>query len=209
MSEVYSQNPDRLFNKTKGRQREVIMSARTVIRMGHPTLRKTAELVELAELETPEFKTLLSDLYDTMKAEGGIGIAAPQINVSKQVTLIELPQNSERYGTLESSPLFIIINPKITIVDPTLQGFWEGCLSVPGLRGFVERPRIVKIDYIDEHGVEKQFLAEDFLSTVFQHELDHLFGKLYIDQITDTTKISYLEEFAEFNGVKKEDSLDE
>lgn len=177
--------------------------------MGHPTLRKIATAVEIHELETPEFKELIVDLYETMKVEGGIGIAAPQINISKQVTLIELPKNSERYGTLEASPIFIIINPKITVVDSTLQGFWEGCLSVPGLRGFVERPRIVKIDYIDETGAEKTFVAEDFLATVFQHELDHLFGKLYIDQITDTTKISYLEEFAEFNGVKKEDALDE
>lgn len=185
------------------------MAARKVIRMGHPTLRKTAMPVELSELKSPEFSELLKDLFDTMKAEGGIGIAAPQINVSKQVTLIELPANSERYGTLDSSPLFTIINPQITIKDQALQGFWEGCLSVPGLRGFVERPRVVQIDYLNEFGEKKQIIAEDFLATVFQHELDHLFGKLYIDRITDTTRISYLEEFAEFNGAKKEDSLDE
>lgn len=185
------------------------MAARPVIRMGHPTLRQTAELVTLSEIDTPEFKELLSDMYDTMKVEGGIGIAAPQINISKQVTLIELPANNERYGTLESSPLFIIINPEITIIDYDLQGFWEGCLSVPGLRGFVERPRIVQIDYTNELGEQKQFIAEDFLATVFQHELDHLFGKLYIDRITDTTKISYLQEFAEFNSIKKEDTVDE
>lgn len=185
------------------------MAARTVIRMGHPTLRKIAEPVALSELSTPEFKVLLTDLYDTMKVEGGIGIAAPQVNVSKQITLIELPSNSERYGTLEASPVYIIINPKITVIDEKLQGFWEGCLSVPGLRGYVERPRAVKINYLDELGNEKEIVAEDFLSTVFQHELDHLFGKLYIDQITDTTKLSYLEEFAQFNGAKKEDALNE
>lgn len=185
------------------------MTARKVIRMGHPTLRKTAEVVAIAEINTPEFQELLKDMYDTMKLEGGIGIAAPQINVSKQVTLIELPANSERYGTLESSPLFTIINPILTVKDPLHQGFWEGCLSVPGLRGFVERPRAVLIDYLNEFGEKKQFLAEDFLATVFQHELDHLFGKLYIDRITDTTKISYLEEFAQFNAATKEDSLDE
>lgn len=185
------------------------MAARTVIRMGHPTLRKIAASVSLEELASPEFKSLLLDLYDTMKLEGGIGIAAPQINVSKQVTLIELPKKSDRYGELEGSPLFIIINPKIKVIDPLPQGFWEGCLSVPGLRGYVERPRAVQIDYLDEFGHQKQFIAEDFLSTVFQHELDHLFGKIYIDQISDTTKISYLEEFAEFNAVSEEDSLDE
>ena len=185
------------------------MAAKPVIRMGHPTLRQTAEEVVLAEIFTPEFSELLNDMYDTMKVEGGIGIAAPQINISKQVTLIELPANNERYGTLESSPLFIIINPVITIIDSELQGFWEGCLSVPGLRGFVERPKIVQIDYTNERGEQKQFIAENFLATVFQHELDHLFGKLYIDRITDTTKISYLQEFTEFNSVKKEDTIDE
>ena len=183
------------------------MARQPVIRMGHPTLRKTAELVSLNELHTQEFTDLLNDLYDTMKAEGGIGIAAPQINVSKQVTLIELPANSERYGTLNSSPLFTIINPVITILDQELQGFWEGCLSVPGLRGFVERPKKVQIDYINELGEKKQFIAEDFLATVFQHELDHLFGKIYIDRITDTTKISYLEEFSEFNSATKKDEI--
>lgn len=174
------------------------MTARPVIRMGHPTLRQIASNVDKAELSTDEFKNLLADLYDTMKLEGGIGIAAPQINIAKQVALIELPANSERYGTLESSELFTIINPKITVIDSELQGHWEGCLSVPGLRGFVERPRKVQIDYLNEHGEEKVFIAENFLATVFQHELDHLAGKIYIDRITDTTKISYLEEFAEF-----------
>ena len=185
------------------------MAAIPVIRMGHPTLRKRAEPISLAEINSPEFKALLADMYDTMKTEGGIGIAAPQINISKQVALIELPANSERYGTLESSALYIIINPEMTIIDSELQGYWEGCLSVPGLRGFVERPRIVQIDYADEFGEQKQFIVQNFLATVFQHELDHLYGKLYIDRITDTTKISYLEEFNEFNSPKKEDTITE
>lgn len=184
------------------------MAAKKVIRMGHPTLRLTAQDVSLTELGKPEFKALLQDMYDTMKVEGGIGIAAPQINVSKKVTLIELPKNS-RYGENEGTPLMIIINPVITVLDEDLQGFWEGCLSVPGLRGFVERPKKVQIDYYNEEGQKKQIIAEDFLSTVFQHEIDHLFGKLYIDRITDTTQISYNEEFIEFNGAKPEDVLDE
>ncbi len=182
------------------------MTARTVIRMGNPTLRKIADSVDLSEIGSPKFLELIKDMYDTMKLEGGIGIAAPQINVSKQIALIELPANSERYGTLESSPLFVIINPKVTVRDSLHQGFWEGCLSVPGLRGFVERPRVVQIDYINEFGEQKQFIAEDFLATVFQHEIDHLIGKLYIDRMTDTTKLSYLDEFAEFNAAKEEDS---
>ena len=185
------------------------MAARKVIRMGHPTLRKVAELVDPKDLKTPEFKELLVDMYDTMKVEGGIGIAAPQINVSKQVTLIELPENNERYGELEGTPLMVIINPVITYLTQDNQGFWEGCLSVPGLRGYVERPKSIRVDYINEHGEAKSIEADDFLATVFQHELDHLFGKLYIDRITDTTKITYTEEFAEFVKSKPEDTLDE
>ena len=185
------------------------MTARAVIRMGHPTLRKVAELVDPKELSSPEFKSLLADMYDTMKKEGGIGIAAPQINISKQICMIELPENSDRYGDIGASPLFVIINPTIAIVDKTHQGYWEGCLSVPGLRGFVERPRAIEVSYINELGEHKKIHAEDFLATVFQHELDHLFGKLYVDRITDMTKLSFVEEFAEFNAAKKEDALDE
>jgi peptide deformylase len=185
------------------------MTALTVIRMGHPTLRKVAEKVSKDEIASDEFQNFLKDMYDTMKVEGGIGIAAPQVNVSKQVALIELPAHNERYGTLGTSPLFTIINPEIKIIDESAQGFWEGCLSVPGLRGYVERPRAVQIDYTDEFGEPQRIVAEDFLATVFQHELDHLFGKLYIDRLKDTTKLSYMEEFTQFNGVSKEDSLEE
>lgn len=185
------------------------MSARKVIRMGHPTLREVAKPVSPEELQSAEFKQLLIDMYDTMKVEGGIGIAAPQINVSKQVTLIELPENNDRYGDLDGTPLMVIINPDIKYLTEEHQGFWEGCLSVPGLRGFVERPKKIQVDYINEHGEKKQIIAEDFLATVFQHELDHLFGKLYIDRITDTTKITYNEEYSEFVNPPKDEELDD
>lgn len=185
------------------------MVARTVIRMGHPTLRQVAEQVLVSELKTPEFKQLLIDMYDTMKVEGGIGIAAPQINVPLQVTLIELPEDNDRYGELEGTPLMVIINPVLKYLTQEHQGFWEGCLSVPGLRGFVERPKKIQVDYINEHGEPKTLVVEDFLATVFQHELDHLFGKLYIDRITDTTKLAYSEEFSTFIKPHPNDTLDE
>lgn len=184
------------------------MARREVIRMGHPTLREVAQDVPLHEIKTEEFRNLIKDLYETMKAEGGIGIAAPQINVSKKVTLIELPDNS-RYGTMKGSPLFIIVNPKISYLTEEKQGFWEGCLSVPGLRGYVERPKKVKIEYYDEKAEQQELIVEDFLATVFQHELDHLFGKLYVDRITDMTKLSYNEELVEFINPPQTKSLDD
>lgn len=174
------------------------MSARTVIKMGHPNLRQKAQLVTESEYNTQEFKSLLIDLYDTMKKEGGIGIAAPQINVLKSVALIELPEFSERYGKLPASGLITFINPVLTTLTEETQGFWEGCLSVPGLRGYVERPKKIQVDYLDQDFKPQQMIVENFLATVFQHELDHLFGVLYIDRVKDPTKISFIEEYEQF-----------
>lgn len=175
------------------------MAQKTVIRMGHPTLRLQARPLEQAEILSESTKQLLIDLEETMEAEGGIGIAAPQIDESLQVALIHLPDNSERYGTLTGSAKFTIFNPVITILDETPQGFWEGCLSVPGLRGYVERPRKVRITYFDENATQQTIEPEGFLATVFQHELDHLFGILYIDRIQDKTLLAYNEEFESFH----------
>ena len=115
--------------------------------------------------------------------------------------MIELPEDNERYGKLEKTALLTIINPIITVLDPTLQGYWEGCLSVPGLKGHVERPCHIKVDYVDETGTFQTITAEGFLATVFQHELDHLFGTLYVERISDLSKFAYLEEFEQFHKV--------
>lgn len=175
------------------------MSAKPVLRMGHPTLRQVARKLTGEEIKSDKIRQLIADMQDTMVAEGGIGIAAPQIGESVQATIIQLPEESDRYGKLEQSLRFVIFNPVITVIDETKQGFWEGCLSVPGLRGYVERPRKVRITYLDENAQEKVIEPEDFLATVFQHELDHLFGTLYIDRITDKSLISYQEEFERFH----------
>jgi peptide deformylase len=167
--------------------------------MGHPTLKRVADLITQEEFNSDALKDLITDLYETMKLEKGIGIAAPQINISKQVALIELPEDNERYGLLEKTPLLIIINPTVKIIDSALQGYWEGCLSVPGLKGFVERPKHIQVDYFDETGVKKSIEVEGFLSTVFQHELDHLLGYVYIERMTDLSKITYLDEYNQFH----------
>jgi peptide deformylase len=91
-----------------------------------------------------------------------------------------------------------VINPKITVLDEKEQGFWEGCLSVPELRGLVHRPRKVQVDYLDEHANPRTIVAEDFLATVFQHELDHLGGKLFVDRIKDITKLAFLDEYRKY-----------
>ncbi len=174
--------------------------------MGHPHLRRYAKEMSVEEIRSPETKQLIEDMVETMRAAEGIGLAAPQIDEDKQLAIVGIPEDSPRYPGSEQSDLMVVINPKITVLDPTLQGFWEGCLSVPGLRGYVQRPRKVKIDYLDQEGRTQTMVVENFLATVFQHELDHLFGRLYVDRIDDTTKLSFQEEFNQFTA---EPSLDD
>lgn len=170
---------------------------KVVCRMGNPVLRKIAKEVPKSLLKTDSFSQLLEDLSDSMRSHGGIGIAAPQIGVDLKVALIEL-NGINRYGEEINLPMTVFINPVVTYLTEELQGFWEGCLSVPGLRGFVERPKKVKVNYLNEKGEEQEIVAAGFLATVLQHELDHLEGILYIDRIRDTKVLVYQEEFEQF-----------
>jgi peptide deformylase len=170
---------------------------RTICRMGNPILRRTAQEVKITEIKSDHFSQLLEDLHDSMKHYGGIGIAAPQIGVSLQVALIDLPRQN-RYGEELDFPATVFINPQITVLSADEQGYWEGCLSVPGLRGYVERPQKIEVKYFDQNGEAQSLVAEGFLSTVLQHELDHLFGKLYIDRIKDLTLLSFQAEYDTF-----------
>jgi peptide deformylase len=168
------------------------MAVKEVIRMGHPTLREVAQKVSLEEINTPEFKSLIQDMFETMDEQDGIGIAAPQINVKKQVAIVGIINEGDEIDAM------VVINPVITPLTEDLSGNWEGCLSVPGLRGYVERPDHIKVQFLDLEGVEHNMEFTGFPAIVFQHECDHLEGKLYVDRIKDPTKLSYLEEYSEF-----------
>ena len=170
------------------------MSARPILKMGNPILRNVAEDFSREEILSQETKILLEDMWDSLAAAGGIGLAAPQIGVSKQLAIIKLSEVSDRYPDMKDSEAFVVFNPKLSVVDDNEQGFWEGCLSVPGLRGFVERPRSVRIDFLDESANSRSLEVEDFLATVFQHELDHLEGTLYLDRMKDITTLMFEEE---------------
>lgn len=170
---------------------------RPICRMGNPILRKKTSKVSKEHLMSDGFNKLLEDMKDSMNHYGGIGIAAPQIGIDLQVAIIEL-NGLNRYGEEINLPLTVFINPKVEYLTKDEQGFWEGCLSVPGLRGFVERPKQVRVTYWNTEGDEVVLNAEGFLATVLQHELDHLEGVLYIDRIKDTKFISYQEEFEQF-----------
>lgn len=171
------------------------MAVRRIIRMGHPNLRRIADDVDLAMLHTPEFSLLLQDMVDTLHDYGGIGLAAPQIDVPLRLAIIELPGGPSRYGKLETIPLTVFVNPVIRVLDDTVAGYWEGCLSVPGLRGFVTRPQHVEVRYSDREGQSRVRVLQGFPATVVQHEFDHLDGRLYIDRITDPARLAFEEEY--------------
>ena len=175
--------------------------------MGNPLLREEAKPFTFEEILSEDTEILLKDMWDSLEEAGGIGLAAPQIGISKQLAIIKLSEESDRYPDMETSEAYIIFNPKITVLDKEKQGFWEGCLSVPGLRGYVERPRKVKIDFLDENAKERTIEAEDFLATVFRHELDHLIGMLYVDRMEDVSSLMYEDEMI-FQEVDEEEILD-
>jgi len=175
------------------------MSIQPVLKMGHPDLRKTAKKVPQEDITPEKLAPYIVDLKDTMAANQGIGIAATQIGLNLQIALIDIPDDDLRYGQNQQTGLIVIVNPVIEILDHQLQGFWEGCLSVPGIRGYVERPRKLRLSYQNQSGETCELIAEGFMATVVAHELDHLFGRLFIDKITRPTDLSFQEEYERFH----------
>lgn len=183
------------------------MAIRKVARMGHPVLRQVAKQLSKAEILSAETRLLVRDMIETMGEYGGIGIAAPQIHESVAVAIIDYQEEGE-----SEQPLTVVINPKITVLDDKKQGFWEGCLSVPEIRGLVYRPRKVQIDYLDLEAKPQKIVAEGFLATVFQHELDHLFGTLFVDRIEYApckSPIAFTEEYQKYLTPKDDDEIGE
>lgn len=185
------------------------MAIRKVVRMGHPVLRRAAEPLDEAAIGSDELLRLIADMIDTLHDYGGIGLAAPQIGESIRLAIVEIPEDGSRYGELPGMPLTVFINPTITVLEGETHGFWEGCLSVPGLRGFVERPQHIRVDYVDLERNRQALELNGFLATVFQHEFDHLDGKLYIDRLTDTRLLAFEEEFMRYLAPRENADTDE
>ena len=174
------------------------MAIRKIIRMGHPSLRIPANNVADEFIGSDTMQRLIVDMTDTLRDYGGVGLAAPQIDEPLRMAIIEVPGGPSRYGEIEAIPLTVFFNPVIEILNPEVAGYWEGCLSVPGLRGFVERPQHVLVRYTNPQGDPAELELKGFLATVVQHEFDHLDGRLYIDHIKDTTKLVFEEEWLKF-----------
>ncbi len=164
------------------------MTARVILRMGDPRLLRIAEPV--LKFDTRELHTLIADMFETMAAANGAGLAAPQIGENLQLVIFGFDHN-ERYPEAPPVPRTVLINPTITALDEQLEEGWEGCLSVPGLRGVV--PRHTRIAYrgFDERGRLIEREAEGFHARVVQHECDHLIGRLYPTRMTDLSKLGF------------------
>ena len=167
------------------------MTVREVLRMGHPVLRERAKPVE--DLGSPELKQLVADMTETMKAKNGAGLAAPQIGVGRRVVIFGVEKNP-RYPHAEEVPFTVLVNPRITMLTKEVEEDWEGCLSVPGMRGIV--PRYTKLRYtgFDADGNPIDRVAEGFHARVVQHECDHLDGILYPQRMTDMSRFGFNEE---------------
>lgn len=171
------------------------MAIRKVARMGHPVLRTPAREVSSAEIRSGAMRRLVRDMRETMEEYTGVGLAAPQIHESLRLAVIEFDAGDAARDLDLDDGSFTVFNPVITVLDPTPLGNWEGCLSVPGMRGYVERPSRIQVDYLDEAARPAQVVASGFLATVFQHEFDHLDGVLYIDRLADPKLLAFNEEF--------------
>ena len=169
------------------------MAVRPILRIGDPRLREVAEWV--TGFDTPELHELIEDMFDTMDAADGAGLAATQIGELKRIMIFSVEENP-RYPDAEEVPTTVLINPEFSVISDEVAGFWEGCLSVPGMRGYVERRARIKYRGFDQFGMLIEREADGFHAIVFQHEYDHLDGILYPDRITEHCKFGYTEELA-------------
>ena len=173
------------------------MSVLNIARLGHPILRKIARPVNLKELKAPgenDLQQLIDDMIDTMRDDSGVGIAAPQVERSLQIIIVEYQKN-ERYPSQDEIPLTVYVNPVITHVSEETASFWEGCLSLKDLRGLVTRPSAVTVEAFSREGEKLVAAATGFLAVVLQHEIDHLQGKVFLDRMTDFTQLAFVDEW--------------
>ena len=124
------------------------MTVREIIKMGHPTLRQIAAPYPVDQIGSSDFVELVADMKETLHSAGGIGLAAPQIDVGYQIAVVEILDAGTRYGDVPTIPFSVFINPIIDVIDTQSSGYWEGCLSVPGMMGFVERPQHLSLIHI-------------------------------------------------------------
>jgi peptide deformylase len=170
------------------------MAVLKVARLGHPVLRRVAEPVSPEAIRSPEIQRLIDDMLETMADHDGAGLAAPQVHVSRRVVIYGVDANP-RYPDAEAIPLTVLVNPRLAPVGDEQDEDWEGCLSVPDLRGMVPRFKTLRVEASDRDGQRLRFTATGFHARVVQHECDHLDGLVYLDRMRSMATLSFLPEF--------------
>ncbi len=168
-----------------------------VARLGHPIVRMAARQVTIDEIRSRDFQNLIDNMVETMHEYSGVGLAATQVHLPIQVAVLEVEGNP-RYPDAPSVPLTVLINPVVTILDQEQIGGYEGCLSIPDLRGMVPRFKRLRCEALGRDGEKLTIIAEDFHARVIQHETDHLKGEVYLDRMPDMRTLTHLAEFQRY-----------
>jgi len=183
------------------------MSILKIARMGHPVLRKKARPIETGEIRSAVIQKLIDDMVETIDEYRGIGLAAPQVHESLRLFVAGLDDNGETDEQDEREfTVVAVINPEIKPVGDETAEDWEGCLSIPDIRGRVVRPRRIKVRGLDRRGHRVEFDVRDYPARMIQHELDHLDGILFLDRMTRFESLTYTEELEKFHRREREAS---
>ncbi|MCC6989862.1 MAG: peptide deformylase [Acidobacteria bacterium] len=169
------------------------MSILKVSRMGHPVLRQKARPVERSEIKDPRFQKFIDDMIETMHEYSGVGLAGPQVHEGLRLFVAMLDDDDEAEAS-------VIINPVITPSDARIVEGWEGCLSIPEVRGRVPRAPKIVVQALDRRGRTVEIEAEDLAARVIQHETDHLDGLLFLDRMQSLTSLTYLDEYSRYHA---------
>lgn len=173
------------------------MPVRPIVRLGHPALRKVAGALSPEHLASPETQQLIDDMIDTMRDAQGVGLAAPQVAAEVQLFVYE--------SSGHDIPLRVVVNPMITPHERELVYDWEGCLSIPDLRGMVPRHPAVRVQGLDREGRPLDYLCRGFEARIVQHEFDHLNGVIFLERMRDFKTLGYIDEWGLHMGNEKED----
>ena len=168
-----------------------------VARLGYPSVRTIAAPVPVDQIKTHDFQKLIDDMVYTMHEYSGVGLAAPQVHLAIQLAVLEV-ENHPRYPEMPLVPLTVLINPSVTILDSTPIDDFEGCLSIPDLRGRVPRFKHLRVTALGRDGEALDFEASDFHARVIQHETDHLKGEVYLDRMRDMRSLGFLQEWQRY-----------
>ena len=169
---------------------------RTIVQLGNPALRQVADPVDVNQIQSDEIQNLIDDLIETMRHANGAGLASTQIAVPLRICIIEVNKNP-RYSYKPDIPLTVLINPKVTFLTEERINVYEGCLSVPNMRGKVDRCPEILIEGFDREGQSVSFISKGISAGTFQHELDHLDGLVFTDRMKDASSLTTIDEFAD------------